>query len=55
VTAPLVAQVVNEIVKGNATGKGVFTLGQAFKAADFLKSLKEDDIKITSIEESGEE
>lgn len=55
VTAPLVAQVVNEIVKGNATGKGVITLGQAFKAEDFLKSLKEDDIKITSIEESDEE
>jgi len=50
VTAPLVVEAVNRILSGNATLKGVKTLGEAFVTNDFLNSLQEDDIKITLVE-----
>ncbi|CAA9199832.1 saccharopine dehydrogenase family protein [Flavobacterium collinsii] len=52
VTAPLVVETVNRILSGKAKKTGVTTIGEVFDTADFLKSLKEDDITISTIEES---
>lgn len=52
VTAPLVVETVNRILSGKAASNGVKTLGEAFAAGDFLNSLQEDDIKITTVEKS---
>ncbi|QSB25831.1 trans-acting enoyl reductase family protein [Flavobacterium sp. CLA17] len=52
VTAPLITESINRILSGSIKKNGVTTMGEVFDASDFLKSLNDDDIKITAIEES---
>lgn len=52
VTSPLVVETVNRILSGKTVKTGVTVIGEIFDAADFLKSLNEDDITISAIEES---
>jgi len=52
VTAPLVVETINRIVSGKLNSKGVTTIGEAFDASDFLQSLNDDDIIISTIQDS---
>ncbi|MEO8240290.1 MAG: saccharopine dehydrogenase NADP-binding domain-containing protein [Flavobacterium sp.] len=52
VTAPLVVEAINRIVSGRVKKTGVTTMGEVFDAADFLQSLNNDDIIISTIQES---
>lgn len=52
VTAPIVAEAINRIIKGSIKIKGVTTLGELFDSKDFLNTLNSDDITISKIEES---
>lgn len=52
VTAPLVVEAVNRIVSGKVKKTGVTTMGEVFDAVDFLQSLNDDDIIVSSVQES---
>ncbi|MBT1704934.1 saccharopine dehydrogenase NADP-binding domain-containing protein [Chryseosolibacter indicus] len=47
VTAVLVIEAVDRIMKGKTQAKGVSSAGHVFNACDFLKSLSSDDIEIS--------
>lgn len=53
VTAPLIVEATKRILTGNIKKQGVTTLGEAFDASDFLKTLNADDILISDIKETG--
>jgi short subunit dehydrogenase-like uncharacterized protein len=52
VTAPLVVEAINRILSEKIKKTGVTTMGEVFDSADFLQSLNEDDIIISTIQES---
>jgi short subunit dehydrogenase-like uncharacterized protein len=52
VTAPLVVEAVHRIVSGKVKKTGVTTMGEVFDAVDFLQSLNDDDIIISTVQES---
>lgn len=52
VTAPLVVEGINRILSGRINKTGVTTMGEVYDATAFLRSLNEDDIKVSAIEES---
>ncbi|MNL04303.1 hypothetical protein D3C87_1248700 [compost metagenome] len=52
VTAPLVVETVNRIISGKTKKTGVTTIGEVFDAVDFLQSLNEDDITISTVQET---
>jgi hypothetical protein len=51
VTAPLVVEATKRILQGDFKINGTTTLGQTFNVSNFLKSLNQDDILISSISE----
>ena len=52
VTAPLVVEGINRILSGRINKTGITTMGEVYDATAFLRSLNEDDIKVSAIEES---
>jgi short subunit dehydrogenase-like uncharacterized protein len=52
VTAPLIVEATKRILTGKTKKQGVTTLGEAFDATDFLKTLSADDIQISDIKET---
>lgn len=52
VTAPLVVETVNRILSGKAKKTGVTTIGEVFDAVDFLQALNEDDIIVSTVQET---